>query len=64
MSALLGFGLATLFREVCKGKNCVLFTAPALDQIKDKVYKQDGKCYVYTSESVKCDPKKRNVQFA
>ena len=33
MSVILGFGLATLFRTVCKGKNCLLFKAPPMDEI-------------------------------
>ena len=39
MSIILGFGLASLFREVCKGKNCLIFHAPPLDEIEDKIYK-------------------------
>ena len=44
MSILLGFGLASLFRTVCKDKDCLLFYAPPLDKIKDKIYKNSGKC--------------------
>ena len=39
MSILLGFGLASLFRTVCKGKGCLQFYAAPLDEIKDKIYK-------------------------
>jgi len=63
MSILLGFGLATLFREACKGKNCVLFRAPKLEDIEDKVFKQDGKCYKFTPENVTCDKNKKRVRF-
>jgi hypothetical protein len=61
MSIILGFGLATLFRTVCKGKNCLIMTAPPLDEIKDKIYKHQGKCYKFTSVTTKCDEKKQNV---
>ena len=37
MSILLGFGLATLFRSVCKGKDCLEFHAPSLDEINNKI---------------------------
>ena len=37
MSILLGLGLASLFRTVCKGKDCLIFHAPPLDQFKDKI---------------------------
>ena len=39
MSVLLGFGLATLFRKVCSGKNCIIYQAPPLSDIKDKIFK-------------------------
>ena len=41
MSILLGFGLASLFRTVCKGKNCIIFHAAPLDQIEEKIYKYE-----------------------
>ena len=63
MSALLGFGLASLFRNVCKDKNCIIFHAPPLDEIENKTYKQDGKCYIYKSEPTKCNSNKRNVKI-
>ena len=38
MSILLGFGLASLFRKICKDKECIIFHAPSLDDFKDKIY--------------------------
>ena len=64
MSILLGFGLASLFRTVCKDKNCLLFYAPPLDKIEDKIYKFDNKCYTYTTKQTKCDKSKKIVHFA
>ena len=61
MSILLGFGLATIFRKMCKGDNCVIFYAPPLDEIENKIFKQDGKCYQYSLVSTKCDSSKRSV---
>lgn len=63
MSALLGFGLATLFRTVCKGKNCIVFKAPPMDEIEDKIYKHQDKCYKFTPVTTKCDAQKRNVSM-
>jgi hypothetical protein len=37
MSILLGFGLATLFRTVCKGKNCVVVKAPEFEEVNGKI---------------------------
>ena len=61
MSILLGFGLATLFRKMCKGDNSVIFYAPPLDEIENKIFKQDGKCYQYNLVSSKCDTSKKSV---
>ena len=61
MSILLGFGLATLFRKICKGDNCVIFYAPPLDEIENKIFKQDGKCYQYNLVSTKCSSTKKSV---
>jgi hypothetical protein len=63
MSVILGFGLATLFRTVCKGKNCLLFKAPPMDEIQDKVFKQQDKCYKFTPVTKKCDTSKKNVEM-
>lgn len=62
MSILLGLGLASLFRTVCKDKNCVVFFAPPLDEITDKIYKHGKKCYTYKSVSVQCDSNKTSVK--
>jgi hypothetical protein len=61
MSAILGFGLATIFRSVCEGKNCVVFVAPPLSEIEDKIFEHNGKCYKYEHATVKCDPSKEIV---
>jgi hypothetical protein len=63
MSALLGFGLATLFRAVCKDKNCMIYHAPPLDEIENKIYKQDDKCFTYKSQATKCNSNRRTVKI-
>jgi hypothetical protein len=63
MSILLGFGLASLFRTVCKGKNCSVFRAPPFSEIKDKIYKASGKCVKYKQVAAKCDSKSKVVEF-
>lgn len=54
MSILLGFGLASLFRKVCKDKNCLIFHAPPLDDFREKIYKSNNKCFKYTTVPTKC----------
>ena len=63
MSILLGFGLASLFRTVCKDRDCIIFHAPPLDKIQDKIYKNGDKCYKYTPVATKCNANAKIVDF-
>lgn len=63
LSIILGFGLASLFRTVCKDKNCMIFKSPPLEDIKDKIYKHDDKCYKYNPVPVKCNANKKIISF-
>uniref|UniRef100_A0A6C0F4W1 Uncharacterized protein n=1 Tax=viral metagenome TaxID=1070528 RepID=A0A6C0F4W1_9ZZZZ len=64
MSVLLGLGLATLFRTVCKDKNCIIYQAPPWNEIDGQIYKYDGKCYKYNAEPTQCNKNKQIVDFA
>ena len=64
MSVLLGLGLATFFRRMCSGKNCVISKAPPLEEIEDKIYKFDGKCYKLEKNAKKCAKDKTVLTFA
>jgi len=61
VSVLLGLGLATVFRNVCKNNECIIFNAPPLEEIQNKIFKQNNKCYKYDLVSVKCNNKKKDV---
>ena len=61
---LLGLGLATMFRRVCKDKSCIVFKAPRIKDIEDKIFRHDGKCYKYKHKSQSCDNSKKTVEFA
>jgi hypothetical protein len=63
MSILLGFGLASLFRTVCKGKNCRIFNAPPLEDLKDKIYKINDKCVKYKPVGTKCSLDSKIIEF-
>ena len=54
-SILLGLGLATLFRQSCNSNKCLVFKAPPLDEIKNKIFNYNNKCYKFTEKSVTCD---------
>tara|TARA_B100000424_G_C22933876_1_gene496837 strand:+ start:2105 stop:2344 length:240 start_codon:yes stop_codon:yes gene_type:complete len=64
ISIILGLGLATMFREVCKDKTCIQFRAIGENEIKDKVYKHDNKCYKYSIKSTSCNNKKQKIDIA
>ena len=62
ISILLGICLATMFREVCEGKDCIVFNGPVISEIDGKTYKYDDYCYKYELASVKCNPTKKIVE--
>ena len=63
MSILLGLGLASLFRTVCKEKNCLIFHAPPLEKIQDKIFKNNDKCVKYNAVTTKCRVDAKIVDF-
>lgn len=57
LSIIWGLGLATLFRKVCKGRNCIVIKAPDSNEINNNVYKFNNKCYKFKSTAVSCKKK-------
>lgn len=55
ISFVIGLGLAALFRKVCKDGNCVIVQGPPLEEVENKIFKMDSKCYRYKAEVTKCD---------
>ena len=64
MSVLLGLGLATLFRKVCKNRDCIVFYAPDIEKIKGQIFKFNDKCYTFKEKITNCKPNKKIVEFA
>ena len=64
ISIILGLGLATLFRKVCKDRDCIIFKAPDIKKIKNQIFKFDNKCYQFEENIEKCDKNKKIVEFA
>jgi hypothetical protein len=62
-SIILGFGIATLFRKVCKDRNCIVFKAPELNNIVNKTFKFDNKCYKYNEKNVTCNKSKQILEI-
>ena len=63
ISMLLGLGLATLFRKVCKDKNCITFNGPVITEVDNKTFKHGEGCYKYNISPVKCDAKKQIIDI-
>lgn len=54
ISILWGLALATLFQKVCKGRGCIIFNAPDIDQMKNNTFIHDNKCYKFKHETIEC----------
>lgn len=66
LSIILGLGLATIFRNYCKGKNCYDFIGPTQKEIKDQVFSFDSinsQCYVMREKTVNCNKNKKIINF-
>lgn len=63
ISILLGLGLATLFRKVCKDRACIEFNGPILAEVSGKTYKHGEKCYQYQLVSDLCNENKQTLRF-
>lgn len=64
ISILLGLGIATLFRKVCKDKNCIHFKGPLTGEVDGKVFKHGDQCYKYVVQNAeKCNPNKKVVDL-
>jgi hypothetical protein len=63
MSIILGLGLASLFRKVCKDRDCISFNGPVIGDIDGKIYQYGEKCYQYQSNAESCDQNKRIVDI-
>lgn len=63
MSIIMGIGLATLFRQHCKNRDCIVFEAPSKEFLTKGILKYDNKCYKNTPEHVQCSKTKKKVRF-
>ena len=66
LSILLGLGFSCLFYRACKEKDCINFNGPVIQDIKNKTFEFDSRCYKYEPVAVKCDTtnKKKVIDFA
>jgi hypothetical protein len=54
VSCVLGFGLAALFRPMCKGPDCVILRGPPVSKVRGAVYQIGSKCHEFNTKAVEC----------
>jgi hypothetical protein len=54
ISIILGFGLATMFKKVCRGKNCFVVKGPNPSEVAQNYYKIADRCYKYAPIVTPC----------
>ena len=63
ISFILGIGLASLFRKICKDRNCLVFKAPPLEEVTKNTYSYGDKCYTFKERLTKCTDNKDKIAF-
>ena len=58
ISVILGLGLASLFQQVCKDKDCIRFHGPVISDMDGKIFQHGDECYEYSIASAPCNPMK------
>ena len=64
MSIILGIGLATFFRAVCKGRHCKIISSPPIEDIEKQTYKFNDKCYTFERNLIDCKINNKTVKIA
>jgi hypothetical protein len=54
VSFMIGFGIAAMFRPMCKGSDCIVIHGPPVKDVVDKVYQMGERCVEFTTEVVPC----------
>lgn len=53
-SIIWGFGLAAMFRRVCKDRSCIVIRAPNPEWMQKQVMESDNKCYKMIAKTEEC----------
>jgi hypothetical protein len=64
ISIVWGLGIAMLFRKSCNGRTCIIIKGPKPEDMNDKIYSFNDKCYKYTAKTTSCKapPNADNIQ--
>jgi len=61
ISIVLGFGLACIFRPLCKVPDCLIIRGPPIDEIRGAVFQFGTKCVEFDAKAIECPPKDGKV---
>ena len=53
-SFIIGIGLVSLLKPICKGSECHIQKAPPYDEVKESTYQLGSKCYQFKADPVEC----------
>lgn len=56
-SFLIGLGLMSLLKPVCKGNECKIQRAPPFEEVKVSTYQLGSECYRFRAETIPCPTK-------
>jgi len=62
ISILFGIGIIS-FIYACNGEDCIIYKGPKKDEL-NKIYRMKDNCMKYDMNLVKCNNKKKQVDFA
>ena len=55
ISIIWGLGLATMFRNICNDRSCIIYKAPDPNYITSNIWKFNNKCYKFDTKTVSCE---------
>jgi hypothetical protein len=61
ISFIIGFGIAAIFRPLCKGPECLIIRGPPVSDIRGAVYMFGTKCVEFIPKPVVCPPRSEKV---
>jgi len=61
ISIILGLGISSLFRRECKDLECINFKGPSEEDIKDKLFRFNEKCFSISPRAATCDGNKKMI---
>jgi len=64
ISVIWGLGIAMFFRKSCKGRSCIIIKGPKPQDMDNKIFSFNDKCYKYTASTTSCKapPNADNIQ--